>query len=202
MCEPECARELSCPQGWTLLQSGCYRLLQTETGVTKDTAASQCRERGGYLVDITSKQELDNVMDWYRDNLQPDKMFKADSIWLGIHNDTEKNAWVSDRTGQPISFVNWLDTEPDHEKDNEKCAAIFADRNFNYDFQLKPAGWYDLPCSTQGFDFWKKWRINLAALCERDVPDTLEAAKTGDQETERVLGADGCYESKILLLLM
>ena len=196
LCAPHCPREPVCPLGWTLLQSGCYRLLRTDSGLNKDTASRECRERGGYLADITSRQELEQVTDWYSNTLQPDKMFTADALWLSIHNDTEKNAWISDRTGQPLGFNNWLDTEPNHEKDNEKCAAIFADRNFNFDFGLKPFGWFDQTCTSQGFDFWKKWRINMAAVCERDVLETLEETETEEPEKERVAGADGCYESK------
>ena len=197
-CAPHCPRQPGCPRGWTLLQSGCYRLLRTETGLSKDTAVRECRARGGYLADITSREEMEHVTDWYSNSLQPDKMFTADALWLSIHNDTEKDAWISDRTGQPLSFDNWLDTEPNSQNDNEKCAAIFADKNFNYDFGLKPFGWFDQSCTSQGFDFWKKWRINMAAVCERDVLETLEESKT--EEKERVVGADGCYESKVLVL--
>lgn len=187
---PACPREQVCPPGWSHLQSGCYRLLDREGGLTKDSASQLCLERGGYLADISSQGELGHIMDWYKDNLQTDLMFQADALWLGIHNDTERKAWISEKTGQPISYSHWLDTEPDHEDDNEKCVGIFADRNFNFDFQLKDFGWFDLPCDTPGFDFWKKYRVNMKALCERDV---LEPPKPQTSDVEEItIGDNGC----------
>ena len=51
-------------------------------------------------------------------------------------------------------------------------------------------------CGHSGFDFWKKWRVNSQALCERDVLETL--AEPGSVEVEeKVVGPEGCYQSKI-----
>ena len=196
VCGVECPRELLCPQTWTLTQSGCYKVLEdSQGGLTKEAARMACEERGGYLADITSRQELDHLMVWYSNYAQSDKMYQAEALWLGITNHTERNVWVSDRTGEPVLYNNWLDTEPTHENDNERCAGIFVDRNFNNDFHLKPFGWFAMNCGHAGFDFYKKWRVNSQALCERDVLETL--AESGNVEVEeRVVGPEGCYESK------
>ena len=51
-------------------------------------------------------------MAWYSQYGQSDKMYQAEALWLGITNHTESNVWVSDRTGEPVLYNNWLDTEP------------------------------------------------------------------------------------------
>ena len=196
VCGPDCPRELVCPPSWSLTTSGCYKVLQDgQAGLSKEAARAACEEAGGYLAEISSRQELDSLKVWYARSGQSDKMYQADALWLGIHNDTQRKVWVSDRTGEPVVYNNWLDTEPDS-KDGT-CAGIFVDRNFNNDFQLKPFGWFAMNCDHPGFDFYKNWRVTSRALCERDVLETLEEEEEVEEEEERrEVGPEGCYESK------
>ena len=62
-------------------------------------------------------------------------------------------------------------------------------RNFANDFELKPFGWYDLPCDSEGFYFYKGWYVNTKALCERDVEG--KPSLTSDEQ-EKIFGPDGC----------
>ena len=130
-CRGPCPRERKCPPSWTHLDSGCYKVL-TEI-MDKVTAQEECMLHGGYLVDITSKKELESINSWYKEEIQSPCLYQADSLWIGIETDSVKGPWISDLTGNEIEYNNWLDTEPDNYGGNstflkESCAAIFADR--------------------------------------------------------------------------
>lgn len=85
------------------------------------------------MVEMNSKEELDAINDWYKASVETQCMFDSDILWLGIHNDTNisdgpGNVWKYDRTGEPVSFKYWLDSEPNHGNDNERCAGFFPNR--------------------------------------------------------------------------
>ena len=126
-----CPREKKCPPGWTHLETGCYKILD-ET-MYKDTAQEECMLHGGYLADITSKEELDSLHRWYNEEIQSPCLYEADSLWIGITTESVKGPWISVLTGEEIGYNYWLDSEPDNYGGNstflkEACAGIFADR--------------------------------------------------------------------------
>ena len=132
VCGQGCPRDPRCPQGWTELDTGCYKLME-DTRVTKPEAEEACQSAGGYIVEIESREELDALNTWYKASVETQCMFDSDIIWLGIHNETNfsdgaDNVWKSDRTGEPVSFKYWLDSEPNYGEDNERCAGFFPNR--------------------------------------------------------------------------
>ena len=212
VCGAECPSEKNvCPPTWSLTKAGCYKVVpgdSQESRLTKEAARAACEEAGGYLAEVTSREEQEQLEVWLQSSNSPglrsDRLYQAQALWLGLHNDSQSNVWVWDRSGQPVDYNNWLDTEPTHANDNERCAGMFVDRNFNNEFALKPAGWFAMNCGHAGFDFYKNWRVNSQALCERDVLESaLEEVRQGgeQEEEERVVGPEGCYESKIGCLL-
>ena len=132
VCGSGCPRDPRCPPGWTELHTGCYKLMERKR-VTKLEATEACEEVGGYVVEIDSKEEVDALNAWYRASVETQCMFDSNILWLGIHNDTnlsdgERNVWRSDRTGEPIAYQYWLDSEPNYGGDNERCAGFFPNR--------------------------------------------------------------------------
>ena len=197
VCGAGCPREPGCPPGWTRLATGCYRLME-ESNLGKSAAAALCGQYGGHLVEVSSSEEVAAINSWYKAAVEDQCLYTADIIWLGIHNDTEADVWRSDRTGEALTFTHWLDSEPNHAGDNEMCAAFFPNSHFSSDFKLKESGWFDVPCDNEGFSI--KWKLNMRALCERDVagPKT-EPEPTKQPSNELKIGENGCYEGDTLL---
>ena len=65
---------------------------------------------------------------------------------------------------------------------------------FSNQYELKQFGWFDYKCDGRGFDV--KWKVNMRALCERDVQVKGRIASTASKKEEDAptFGADGCYE--------
>ena len=190
VCSTECPHDPVCPQGWSRLKTGCYKVL--EESMNKFDSLKECQKQGGYLAEIGSKEEVDVLNYWYKSKMQVQCLYDADILWIGVHNDTERDEWVSDRTGEAVQFTYWLDTEPTHHNDNEKCIAIFANNHFSNDFQLKEFGWFDENCNTTKMDFYKNWRLNARGLCERDTLDDFDESTSTKLEKLKVAGS--CYE--------
>lgn len=125
VCEDvSCPHDPKCPEGWSRLRSGCYKVL--EESQNKFESEKECMKQGGYLASIDNDQELEHIRDWYVSKVQNQCLYKADILWIGAQYDTEKKVWISDKTEDEIQYTHWLDTEPNSEKEN--CIAIFANR--------------------------------------------------------------------------
>ena len=68
---------------------------------------------------------------------------------------------------------------------------------FSNQYELKQFGWFDYKCDGRGFDI--KWKVNMRALCERDVQVKGVIASTASKEEPPTFGADGCYEGEDFL---
>lgn len=55
--------------------------------------------------------------------------------WIGVVLDTVKNVWVSDHSGNTLTFTNWWPGEPGG-KGSEKCVMMENDGT-----------WHDYPCT-------------------------------------------------------
>ena len=126
-----CPREKTCPPSWAHLETGCYKIL--DKNMNRETAREQCSIHGGYLADISNRKELDTLNRWYKEDIQSECLYQTDSLWIGIKKETVKGPWISEHTGEEISYNHWLDTEPGNHGGNETflkeaCAGIFANR--------------------------------------------------------------------------
>ena len=63
---------------------------------------------------------------------------------------------------------------------------------FSNQYELKQFGWFDFKCDGRGFDI--KWKVNMRALCERDVQVKGVIAAAASKQATPTLGVDGCYE--------
>jgi len=195
LCGKGCPHEEGCPAGWVRLATGCYRFHKSEHNVDMETAQEICEEYGGYLVEIDSKEESKELQKFYESHVQDHCMYEADSFWIGIKNDTtrgDNGAWISTRTGKPLTFTHWYDNEPNSYNDKEKCASIWADTNQAEAFGVENFRWNDFDCSKTEIKYFKKFNINLKALCERDVDISKEVPEKVEEESN--IGKDGCLE--------
>merc|ERR1711892_259734 len=167
----------------------------SKNNVDMETAQDICEDYGGYLVEIDSEEESNELQKFYETNVQDHCMYEADSFWIGIRNETRKGrngAWVSARTGEPLSYTNWYDNEPNNFDGNEQCASIWADTHQANDFGAKNFRWNDFDCSKTELSYFKKYNINMKALCERDVDPSEVVAE--QVEAIQSIGEDGCLE--------
>ena len=86
-----CNGPQGCPDGWTRLSTGCYRVVAgpSGAGLSKEEAGRECETRGGRLAGVESREEREAVAAWYRDTQQPNCYQRASVLWLGIHNHTK-----------------------------------------------------------------------------------------------------------------
>ena len=61
------------------------------------------------------------------------------SIRLGGTDAAIENQWLSERTGAPLSYLNWANGEPNNSGGNEHCINMIGDIAYN-------GLWQDLGC--------------------------------------------------------
>jgi len=71
--------------------------------MTWTKARDECKERGGYLATITSKEEQKFIVDLLS------KQGKRRNYWLGGYREGKNWKWV---TGEDFTYTNWIPGEP------------------------------------------------------------------------------------------
>ena len=65
MCGAECpSKKDVCPPTWSLTKAGCYKVVpgdSQESRLTKEAARAACEEAGGYLAEVTSREEQEQL---------------------------------------------------------------------------------------------------------------------------------------------
>ncbi|XP_054706986.1 macrophage mannose receptor 1-like [Uloborus diversus] len=105
------------PDDWRDLGGDTCYFFETEIGTTWYKASFKCLQRGGNLVSIHSKEELDVLKQFVR-------YIKFESLMIGLHRDAadgNKFSW-SDRS--PVDFTNWDEGEPN--SDMEHCSVAYT----------------------------------------------------------------------------
>ena len=135
-----------CLSGWTNLSTGCYRLLKASS---HQEATTNCNNEGGYLVEINSQDEQDELALFYKES----KIRRY--VWLGGTDENREGQWIGNYSGKEImNFNAWRSGYPSGGL-HENCLYSY------YSWKLK---WEDTPCS---------YKISgAAALCE--YPDPKE----------------------------
>jgi hypothetical protein len=75
--------------------------------------------RGGYLVSITSEGEQDWLFATF-----------GGGYWIGFTDEAEEGTWAW-TTGEPTSYTNWLDGEPNNEFGYEHAAHMLDGGKWN-----------------------------------------------------------------------
>nr|XP_044250773.1 accessory gland protein Acp29AB-like [Drosophila takahashii] len=96
------------------------------------TAASSCRQMGGYLAAIKDEEEAQAIIA---------KLTPWDYYYMGINDHEKKRSFVSLASGKP-AYLKWSEDEPDYVFHDQNCVAIF-----NYEKQDE--GLMLTPCSNK-----------------------------------------------------
>merc|ERR1712172_255797 len=110
----------SCSPPWTSLDTGCY--LFQEWNSTWYDSRRECRQSGGYLVEVDSEEEQDAILrEIASRGWDGDTHF---GFWIGLTDIFHDGTWVWDNLGKPLDFSNWAPGEPNNYRGLQHCAAI------------------------------------------------------------------------------
>ena len=68
----------ACGPGLISAAGGCYQLAESRNGMTKHEAATECQERGGYLLSLNTPEELESISELLLNRIP------FDTIFLGL----------------------------------------------------------------------------------------------------------------------
>ena len=112
-----------CPDGWTNLESRCFRFYPT--AFDWETARQRCVDLGGDLAYPANQAQHDLL--WRMAGV---------AAWIGVDDRTSEGSWRTPG-GQSISYSKWCTGEPNG-VDNENCGHL----------GLQSSGcWNDSPCT-------------------------------------------------------
>jgi hypothetical protein len=112
-----------CPDGWTYLESTCFRFYST--ALAWATARQRCVDLGGDLAYPANQAQHDLL--WRMAGV---------AAWIGVDDSTSEGSWRTPG-GQAISYSKWCTGEPNG-VDNENCGHL----------GLQSSGcWNDSPCT-------------------------------------------------------
>merc|ERR1711971_1327742 len=110
----------SCNPPWTSLSTGCY-LFQDWNSTWYDSRR-ECKQSGGFLVEIDSEEEQDTLM-----NEITARGWDGEThfgFWIGLTDIFHDGSWVWDNFGRPLNFSYWANGEPNNWRGIQHCAAI------------------------------------------------------------------------------
>ncbi|XP_053385334.1 low affinity immunoglobulin epsilon Fc receptor-like [Mercenaria mercenaria] len=129
---------LPCPDGWTKFQSFCY--LYVEEKMNYVSARETCLKLGASVADIQSSPENEfvyklcenNGHTWTRSSLKR-------NVWLGLTDEETEGVWISDRTREKSTYMNWNPGEPD-DSPYQNCLTMGFEAPFDQ--------WNDIYCES------------------------------------------------------
>ncbi|XP_044027840.1 CD209 antigen-like protein C isoform X2 [Siniperca chuatsi] len=146
---------LKCEEGWEQHEGKCYYFSTSTSAWEK--SRDECRQQGGDLVKIDSRDEQEFLDLKLREKMNQDE----DKFWIGLTDSKQENTWLwADGSPLNTSLSFWSGNEPDNWKgdnaDGEDCARMGEKAGAAY---LK--GWFDKSC-----------KVSQRSICEK-------AAQTG-----------------------
>merc|ERR1711971_1211558 len=124
----------SCNPPWTSLSTGCY--LFQDWNSTWYESRRECKQSGGFLVEIDSEEEQDTLM-----NEITARGWDGEThfgFWIGLTDIFHDGTWVWDNLGRPLNFSYWANGEPNNWNGIQHCAAI--------NLRWADGGWEDVGC--------------------------------------------------------
>ena len=118
-----------CGVGWRAKGESCYKIISQ--GKQFSDASSDCKARGGRVVKITSRSELNFLFETFI------KPLKSISAWIGLTRipNTETFQWEDNTKLEKFKFWNTL--EPNNSGNEENCVELFTNSG----------KWNDITCS-------------------------------------------------------
>uniref|UniRef100_A0A3B3USW4 Ladderlectin-like n=1 Tax=Poecilia latipinna TaxID=48699 RepID=A0A3B3USW4_9TELE len=106
-------RTTSCPSGWTLYRSRCFRYFSS--AYTWAQAERNCISMGGNLASVHSSEEYHEIQ-----SLIMRATYAMKVTWIGGSDATEVSTW-SWSDGSLMTFTNWCPGEPNNGGWNQDC---------------------------------------------------------------------------------
>ena len=115
-----------CEEGYTVAGTWCVMIVTKPANFLE--AMVDCLSRGENLATVHSQEENDIIQ----------KLAGYKNVWIGLADflDEGEFSWVGDPGNS--RFLNWLDGQPDNHAENEHCAHMMSDGQ-----------WNDAPCKTE-----------------------------------------------------
>ena len=110
----------SCSPPWTSLDTGCY--LFQEWNSTWYDSRRECKQSGGFLVEIDSEEEQNALMNEITARGWDGQTHFG--FWIGLTDIFHDGTWVWDNLGRPLDFSYWASGEPNNWNGIQHCAAI------------------------------------------------------------------------------
>ena len=110
----------NCKSPWTSLSTGCY--LFQDWNSTWYESRRECKQSGGFLVEIDSEEEQNALM-----NEITTRGWDGEThfgFWIGLTDIFHDGTWVWDNLGRPLNFSFWANGEPNNWNGIQHCAAI------------------------------------------------------------------------------
>ena len=110
----------NCDPPWTSLYTGCY--LFQEGNSSWYESRRQCRQSGGYLVEVDSQEEQTTILEEiYRRGWDYETHF---GFWIGLTDIFHDGTWVWDNLGKPLDYSSWAAGEPNSWHGVQHCAIL------------------------------------------------------------------------------
>ncbi len=149
--------------------NGHYYKVVTEYMAWED-AKIYCESLGGHLVTITSQEENDVVLSLIASH---------SNIFMTGLSDVNKEGEWSWVTGEPVTYTNWANRQPDNHNNQDSGAIV----SYNNDYGVKKGQWDDV-AYVDGHYF----------ICEWDISDTVSGTLTGSSTLPQIKIDNTWYE--------
>merc|ERR1719234_812575 len=132
----------SCGSPWKSLDTGCY--LFQEWNSTWYNARRECKQSGGYLVEVDSQEEQDAIMNEITSRGWDGHTHYG--FWIGLTDIFHDGTWVWDNLGKPLDFSKWASGEPNNYNGAQHCVAMKVWGAEDDD--TNDGKWDDISCET------------------------------------------------------
>ena len=145
----------NCDPPWTSLYTGCY--LFQEGNSSWYESRRQCRQSGGYLVEVDSQEEQTTILEEiYRRGWDYETHF---GFWIGLTDIFHDGTWVWDNLGKPLDYSSWAAGEPNSWRGVQHCAILrLGGGGFGY--------WDDIGCEAIKSGNFSVGDNSLGHICE------------------------------------
>ena len=150
----------SCSPPWTSLDTGCY--LFQEWNSTWYDSRRECKQSGGYLVEVDSQEEQDAILrEIASRGWDGDTHF---GFWIGLTDIFHDGTWVWDNLGKPLDYSNWASGEPNNYNGAQHCVAMKVWGSvYDVDNDFK---WDDISCDTIKTGNFSGLDTTIGYICE------------------------------------
>ena len=147
----------NCNPPWTSLDTGCY--LFQEWNSSWYESKRQCRQSGGYLVEVDSQEEQDAILgEISARGWDGDTHF---GFWIGLTDIFhDGGTWVWDNLGKPLDFSYWASGEPNNWRGIQHCAVMKLGGDFGK--------WDDLACDKIKSGNFSDGDTSINYICEAE----------------------------------